>query len=141
MNIPPTFQALLEPWLLFLAEDPMLRILQGAMLLTGALMIFFVFYATRDILLRTNSFLYMFLCIVLVAALPVIGFLVYMLVRPPRTLKDKEIERMLVELTGSDSTSQKSVDKRQSKQSTNSSAAKKKSTAKSEGAKSKKKGK
>jgi hypothetical protein len=95
-----TIQSFLEPWLLFLADDPTLRLLQGRMLLVGALVIFLVFFTTRDILLRTNSFLYMFVCILIVAALPVIGFLLYLLIRPARTLKERELYAMLLALKG-----------------------------------------
>lgn len=90
-----TFQSFTEPWLLFLAEDPMMRLLQGAMLLTGVLVIFLVFFTTRDILLRTHSFLYMFVCIVLVAALPVAGFFLYLLIRPARTIRERELFAMV----------------------------------------------
>ena len=62
ISLPTFIQDFLEPWLLFLAEDPVLRLLQGGMLLVGAIVIFLVFFATRDILLRTNSFIYMFIC-------------------------------------------------------------------------------
>ena len=95
-----TIQSFLEPWLLFLADDPMLRLLQGSMLLVGALVIFLVFFTTRDILLRTNSFLYMFVCILLVAALPIVGFLLYLLIRPARTLKERELYAMVLALKG-----------------------------------------
>lgn len=87
-----------EPWLLFLADDPALRLLQCAMLLTGLCIIFLVFYTTRDILLRTHSFWYMFVSIVAVAGLPVAGFLLYLLFRPSRTIKEREMEEMLAEL-------------------------------------------
>jgi len=92
-------QTLIEPWLLFLADDPMLRMLQLGMILLGAVVIFLVFYTTRDILLRTQSFLYMFFSILLVAFFPVIGFLVYLLIRPARTLKERELEKMLRSIT------------------------------------------
>lgn len=94
-------QTVLEPWLLFLADDPTLRLLQGCMLLVGVLVIFMVFFVTRDILLRTHSFLYMFVSILLVAVLPVVGFFLYLLIRPPRTIKEREIETMLLSLTKS----------------------------------------
>lgn len=100
MNTPFLFQSILEPWLQFLADDPTLRAVQGGMLLVGAVMVFLVFFATRDILLRTKSFWYMLLSILLVAGLPVLGFLLYLLVRPARTLKEREMEQMLLELTG-----------------------------------------
>ncbi len=102
MNTPVFLQTLLEPWLLFLADDPTLRALQGGMLLIAAILVFLVFYATRDILLRTRSFWYMFLSILLVALLPVVGFLLYLLIRPARTITEREVEMMLMELTGRD---------------------------------------
>lgn len=87
-----------QPWLVFLAEDPALRLLQIGMLLLGCIVIFLVFFATKDILLRTHSFWYMCICIILVALLPIVGFLLYILIRPPRTIKEREQEEVLVEL-------------------------------------------
>lgn len=95
MSVPVSFQSFVEPWLLFLAEDPLLRLTQGAMLLLAAFIIFLVFYTTRDILLRTHSFFYMFFCIVLVSILPVVGFLLYLLIRPARTIKEREAHELL----------------------------------------------
>ena len=79
----------------FVSDDPMLRLMQGGLLLAGSLMVFLLFYATRDIILRTKSFAYQFASILLVAALPVIGFLIYLLVRPARTVKERQMEAML----------------------------------------------
>lgn len=98
MTIPPFLQQFSAPWLVFLAEDPALRIVQGAILLAGLLVVFLVFFTTRDILLRTHSFWYMFISIILVAALPVAGFLLYLLIRPARTIKERELEMLLVEV-------------------------------------------
>ncbi len=92
-------QQFAKPWLIFIAEDPALRIVQGAMLLSGIVVIFLVFYTTRDILLRTHSFFYMFFSIVLVALLPIVGFFLYLLIRPARTIKEREVEHMLLQLT------------------------------------------
>lgn len=91
-------QSFAQPWLVFLAEDPALRLLQGGMLLVGVVVIFLVFFTTRDILLRTHSFWYMFLSIVLVAALPVVGFFLYLLIRPSRTNKEREMEELFTEV-------------------------------------------
>jgi hypothetical protein len=98
MQILDLLRPLLDPLLLFLSDDPVLRAVQVALLMGGALVIFFVFYATRDILCRTHSFLYMAFCIVIVAALPVLGFLLYLLIRPSRTLRERENDRILREL-------------------------------------------
>ena len=98
MQVPAFLQGLLEPWLLFLAEDPSLRLLQMGMLFIGIIVIFLVFYTTRDILLRTNSFWYMFVSIIFVAFIPVIGFFLYLLLRPARTLRERELEKMLTDV-------------------------------------------
>lgn len=88
-------QQYITPWLTVIANDPVARGLQGLMLLLGLILIFIVFYTTRDILLRTQSFIVMILYIVLVSALPIVGFLIYLLVRPPRTIKEREMYKML----------------------------------------------
>lgn len=93
-----TILSLLDPWLVFLSDDPTLRLMQGGMLLGGGLVVFLVFFATRDILLRSQSFWYMFASIILVAALPIIGFLLYLLIRPARTIKERELEAMVAQL-------------------------------------------
>ncbi|MFA7681451.1 MAG: hypothetical protein WCX61_00295 [Candidatus Peribacteraceae bacterium] len=99
-----TLQPYFEPWLLFLAQDPLLRTLQGAVLFLGMIAVFLVFFTARDIILRTNSFLLMFFCILLVALLPVVGFLLYLLLRPARTIKEREMASMVRELLESQQT-------------------------------------
>lgn len=79
-------------FLTLLADDPTLRLIQGGLLLLGIFIIFLLFFALRDILLRTHSFLYQIVCILLVALLPGVGFLVYLLIRPARTLKQRETD-------------------------------------------------
>jgi hypothetical protein len=96
MNIPPALQSMLEPWLIFLAEDPVLRVLQIGMLCIAVVAVFLVFFTTRDILLRTNSFLYMFFCILLVAFIPFIGFFLYLLLRPSCTLRERALDEALL---------------------------------------------
>ncbi|MDD5751789.1 MAG: hypothetical protein PHS73_04705, partial [Candidatus Peribacteraceae bacterium] len=60
--------------------------------------IFLVFFTTRDILHRTHSLLLMAFCIVLVAVLPVIGFLLYLLIRPLETLRQRRQREMVAEI-------------------------------------------
>lgn len=100
-----SLQQFAQPWFVFLAEDPTLRLLQFGMLFVGVIVIFLVFFTTRDILLRTHSFWAMFFSIVLVAALPVIGFFLYLLVRPARTIKERELEEMLLRIISDQTTS------------------------------------
>jgi hypothetical protein len=90
-----SLQQFAQPWFVFLAEDPTLRLLQFGMLFVGIIVIFLVFFTTRDILLRTHSFWYMFLSILIVALLPVVGFFLYLLIRPARTIKERDLEDLL----------------------------------------------
>jgi hypothetical protein len=100
-----SLQQFAQPWFVFLAEDPTLRLLQFGMLFVGVIVIFLVFFTTRDILLRTHSFWYMFLSILIVALLPVVGFFLYLLIRPARTIKERELEALLLRLVVDKSTS------------------------------------
>lgn len=95
MQFLASLQSFFDPFLLFLSADPLLRMMQGALLFVGFVVIFLVFFVTRDILLRTHSFWYMALCIVLTALLPGVGFLLYILIRPARTIREREQEALL----------------------------------------------
>ncbi|TSC98270.1 MAG: hypothetical protein Greene101449_968 [Candidatus Peregrinibacteria bacterium Greene1014_49] len=98
MTIHPLLQQFLEPWLLLLADDPVLRALQGGLLFLGVIVVFLVFFATRDILLRTRSFPAMLGSIILVAFLPLVGFFLYLLLRPARTIMQRETDRKIDEI-------------------------------------------
>lgn len=130
MQLPPALASFLEPWLLFLADDPLLRMMQIGMLLLGSVVIFLVFYTTRDILLRTHSFFYMFFSIVLVAALPVLGFFLYLLIRPARTIKQRETEKMLKQILGRLSSKEKSKPESDAKSDSKKTAGKRSATSK-----------
>lgn len=58
-------------------------------------LVYLLLFTLRDILLRTRSFWYQFFCVLLVGCLPFIGFFVYLLIRPARTVKQRELETML----------------------------------------------
>lgn len=60
--------------------------------------VFFVFLTTRDILLRSSSLAVQLLCIVLVSVVPVIGYFLYLLVRPARTIKERHTEELLQDI-------------------------------------------
>jgi len=98
MEALPLLQNLVEPWMLLLADDPLLRAFQVGLMLVGSLVVFTVFYVTRDVLLRTRSFPAMLGSIVLVAFLPIVGFFLYILVRPARTLSQRETDLKVSEL-------------------------------------------
>lgn len=89
---------MLESASAFLAADPAVLAVQLLMISAALLVVFFVLYTTRDILLRTHSFLYQVFCIVLVAVLPLVGFLIYLLIRPARTIADRRLDRNIAEV-------------------------------------------
>lgn len=69
--------------------DPLIRAAQIGLGVLAIGLAYLVFYATRDILKRSNSLIYQLFCILLVAGVPVIGFFFYLLIRPSRTLNEK----------------------------------------------------
>lgn len=85
----------LSPLAGIFAANPTVRAVQGALLILAVIDVFLVLYTLRDMLLRTRSFLYQFVCILLVAALPGVGFLFYLLIRPSRTLQQRETEAVV----------------------------------------------
>ena len=78
-----------------LTDNPAIRAVQISLLGTAGVAIYLVFYATRDILLRTRSFFYQLGCILLVAIVPIAGFFLYLLIRPATTVREREMEKML----------------------------------------------
>jgi hypothetical protein len=91
----------------FFSSNPSVVLVQAVLLASGLLVVFFVLFATRDILLRTNSFLYQVVCIVLVAALPVAGFFIYLLIRPATTSSQRKMQADLDRLIARFNTTQK----------------------------------
>jgi len=96
----------LAPFTAYIMENPGLRLGQGGLILLAALVLFLLFFALRDILLRTRSFWYQFACIVIVTVFPIIGFLIYLLIRPARTIKERELEAMILTLVATEAPSQ-----------------------------------
>ena len=77
---------------LFSTDTPVL-IVQIGMIVCAFVIVFLVLFATRDILTRTHSFFYQLFCILLVAVLPVVGFLLYLLIRPSTTNAQRRMRR------------------------------------------------
>ena len=94
----PALTTILAASLSFLSQDPAARAMQIVLMAAGGLAVFFVFYTMRDSLLRSRSFLFQIFSIFLVACLPVAGFLIYLLIRPSRTIRERELERMVLQL-------------------------------------------
>lgn len=85
------------PFSLF-AEQPVLRFVQAGLLILGFLEVFILFWTTRDILLRSESLAAQFFSLATVVVFPIAGFLLYLLMRPSRTLRERRLEQMLAEL-------------------------------------------
>lgn len=85
----------------FFTGDPALRFLQGSLLSVAAILLFLLLFTLRDILGRTHSLAYQILCIVIVALLPGIGFLLYLLIRPRMTLWERAIAEDMQEVLAS----------------------------------------
>lgn len=75
-----------------LSVNPTFVLTQVAMFSVAIFLVFLVLFTTRDVIVRSRSFLFQLFSIVLVAALPVVGFLVYILVRPSSTERERVLE-------------------------------------------------
>lgn len=84
-----------------LPSDPVTWIQTGVLIL-ALILIYLLLFTLRDILLRTRSFWYQFFCVLLVGCLPVLGFFLYLLIRPARTVKERHTDFMLSQLMGED---------------------------------------
>lgn len=78
--------------------DPLIRSFQIGLGVFAAVLVFLVFYATRDVLKRSSSLTFQLFSIVMVAAMPVVGFLLYLLIRPTQTLRTKQMEKNVEEI-------------------------------------------
>jgi amino acid permease len=88
------FSSILENIFSFLATDPSVLLLQILLIFAAFLIIYFVLFVTRDIILRSHSFLFQAFCILL-SAIPVFGFLLYFLIRPSETLRQQSMRHEL----------------------------------------------
>jgi len=89
---------MLESASAFLASDPAVLAVQALMAGSAFIVVFLVLFTTRDILFRTNSFLLQTFCILLTAVLPIVGFFIYLLIRPPRTIAERAMHRDIIAL-------------------------------------------
>jgi len=81
----------------FLAADPSVLALQILMMMCAFLIVYAVLFVTRDVIIRSHSFLFQVFAILL-SAVPVIGFLVYLLIRPSTTLFERALFRKVSDL-------------------------------------------
>ena len=78
-----------------LSADPVIRMMQLGLLAFACLDVFLLLFTLRDITLRTHSFAYQAFCVLLVALVPFFGFCLYLLLRPGRSIKERELEAMV----------------------------------------------
>ena len=90
-----------------IADNPAIRTVQVSLLSAALVDIYLIFFATRDILLRTKSFFYQLGCIILVAVLPIVGFFIYLLIRPATTIHERETTKLLKKILKKDSNDSK----------------------------------
>lgn len=88
----------LDTLLAVLSDDPAARVFQLSILCFGVLSVYLLFYTTRDVIIRSSSIPFQLFSIVLVALLPVVGFFLYLLFRPSRTVAERETMEMLCTL-------------------------------------------
>lgn len=91
----PIVQQMIDAVFLSFAENPVALSLQIALGVAGCVAVYLLTYTVRDVLLRTRSLPAQLACILLVGGLPIAGFFLYLLVRPARTVKERQMERML----------------------------------------------
>lgn len=92
------FLPTVDAFLTFFSDEPFVRGMQILLFAAAASLVFLVFYVTRDILHRTRSLIAQVSCILLVAALPLAGFLLYLLVRPSRTLEERDMHEKIAQI-------------------------------------------
>jgi NADH:ubiquinone oxidoreductase subunit 6 (subunit J) len=93
-----SFPSLVQSLLFFLSDDPALRLLQVVLLALSITIVFLVFWTVRDVLQRCDAFWQQLLWVVLVAFVPLVGFLLYVLLRPTTTRWQRRQTHLLREL-------------------------------------------
>ena len=80
---------------LFVSDNPLIMLTQGLLFSLAALLMFLVFFVTRDILHRSHALSIQVASILLVALFPFVGFFLYLLIRPRCTLEEREMQESL----------------------------------------------
>jgi len=91
-------QSLASSVSILFSSDPAVFALQVGAVAVSAIVIYTVLFTTRDILIRSSSTVAQVGSILLVAAFPIVGFFLYLLVRPSRTLYEKALRKDLNEI-------------------------------------------
>ncbi len=80
------------------ADHPLTTIVQVSLTTISVLFVFLILYTTRDILLRSRSLTAQIASVLLVSLLPLVGFLLYLLLRPARTISERALDADIREL-------------------------------------------
>lgn len=81
----------------FLVTDPRILFLQIVMVTSAFLIVYFVLFVTRDVIVRSQSFFFQIFCIIL-SSVPLIGFLIYLLIRPSTTIFERHLAKNVADL-------------------------------------------
>ena len=88
-----SFSSALENFVVLFSSNPSVFFFQVFITVAGCIGVFFVLFTTRDVFLRSKSFLYQVFAIILVAGLPFLGFFLYILIRPSQTLAQRRLTK------------------------------------------------
>lgn len=86
---------IVDGWVQSFSSNPNVFFMQLGMVAVAVTLVFIVLFTTRDVLIRSSSLLFQFFSIVLVAVLPIIGFLLYLIIRPAHTNKERALAKRI----------------------------------------------
>ena len=81
------------------SQQPAILNVQVLLLVAAVVAVYLVFFTTRDIILRSKSTVFQVFSILLVAVLPIVGFFLYLLIRPGSTVRQRDVESMLKKIS------------------------------------------
>lgn len=80
------------------SSDPTVFALQVGAVIASAAVIYTVLFVTRDVIIRSRSIVFQVFSILLTAALPLAGFLLYFLMRPSTTNAERALQKDVTEM-------------------------------------------
>lgn len=73
------------------SQNPVFTVQMLVLSAVALVLIFLIFYTTKDVFVRSDSFVFMLFSLLLVVLFPVVGFLLYLLIRPAQTKKERQL--------------------------------------------------
>lgn len=95
MDFPASF---LSAASLIFSSDPTVFAMQVGAIVASAVVIYTVLWTTKDVIARSRSTLFQVSSILLSAALPVVGFFLYLLLRPTTTNAERALRKDMTEI-------------------------------------------